>query len=154
MALFRKKKKPRAPLPEPLDPKWKHGGEGRFPRFLDLDPEAAGLSKVSGVFVIWHTGEQPGWVYVGSSQDLATEFYRLGDDEKLLEFRHRGALYCSWAFIREEFQDGVLCYLTMVLKPKVENTNCPTEDNVELIPVLPPGMTMQQLENMFSEDQK
>ncbi len=150
MALFGRKKKARGPLPAPLDPKWKHGGEGRFPRFLDLDPEAAGLTKASGVFVIWHTGSQPGWVYVGASDDLAADFYKLGDDEEILQFRNRGSLYCSWTFIREEFQGGVQCYLTIALKPKVENPLCPEEDDVDLVPVLPPGMTLEQLEAMFS----
>lgn len=151
MALFGRKKKPRGPLPAPLDPKWKHGGEGRFPRFLDLDPEAAGLKGASGVFVIWHTGNQPGWVYVGASKDLAADFFRLGDDEEILEYRNRGALYCSWTFIREEFQPGVQCYLTMALKPKVEAPDCPEEEDVELVPVLPPGMTLEQLEAMFPD---
>lgn len=168
MALFGgNKKKQRGPLPEPLDPKWVHGGEGRFDpklvhggegrfaRFLDLDPEAAGLTGKSGVFVIWHTGNSPGWVYVGASANLAGEFFHLGENEEILEYRDRGSLFCSWAFVREEFQDGVICYLTMVLKPKVENPNCPDEDDdgVDLIPVLPPGMTIKQLELLFGDAQ-
>jgi len=149
MALFGKKNKKRLPLREPLDPKWKHGEAGRFPRFLDLDPVAAGLQAVSGVFAIWHTGVQPEWVYVGSSSDLAARFYQLGDDKDILQYRERGGLFCSWCFILPEFQQGAVCYLTRALKPTVVNPDCPTEDEVDLIPVLPPGMTLEMAEKLF-----
>lgn len=140
MALFGSKKKKRKPLGPPQDPKWVHGEGGRFPRFLDLDPEAAGLSRKSAVFAIWHTGVQPGWVYIGRSSDLANTFFTLGDDEGVLEYRDRGALYVSWCYIRDELQDGVVTYLTLALKPKVDNPQCKSEDDVDMIPVYPPGM--------------
>jgi len=152
MGLFSRKKKNHGPLPDPIDPKWIHGGGGRFPKFLDLDPEAAGLSKASGVFAIWHTGKKPEWVYVGASSDLASTFFELGDDKRILEYRNRGKLFCSWSYIRNEFQAGAVCYLSIVLKPVIANPDCPKPDDVDLIPVLPPGMTLEQLEKMFADD--
>jgi len=151
MALFGRKKQARGPLPEPLNPKWKQGEGGRFPKFLDLDPEAAGLTGKSGVFAIWHTGVKPEWVYVGSSSDLAADFFKLGDDKGILEYRDRGKLYCSWCFILPEFQPGTVSYLTLALKPVVENPNRPNVDDVDLIPVLPPGMTLEQVEELFGQ---
>ena len=85
MALFGKKKKKRKPLGPPQDPKWTHGEGGRFAKFLDLDPEAAGLDKKSAVFAIWHTGVQPGWVYIGRTSGLASTFFTLGDHEEILK---------------------------------------------------------------------
>ncbi len=152
MALFGGKKRNRAPLAEPFDPKWKHGEGGRFPKFLDLDPEAAGLSKKAGVFAIWHTGVKPEWVFVGASADLAARFFELGDDKDILEYRNRGNLYCSWCFILPDFQQGAVLYLTQALKPVVANPDCPKSNSVDLIPVLPPGMTLEQAEKLFGEN--
>jgi len=145
MALFGRKKN-KGLLPEPIDPRWVHGEGGRFPRFLDLDPEAAGLKNSQGVFAIWHTGLRPAWVYIGWSTDLAQDFFRLGDDPRILEHRNKGNLYCSWSPIRKEFHKGVCAYLTTVLRPIVENPEVPDARYVELVPVLPPGMTKEQLE--------
>jgi len=152
MGLFSKKKKNQGPLPAPADPKWVHGEGGRFPKFLDLDPEAAGLGKASGVFAIWHTGQKPEWVYVGASQDMAKTFFDLGNDERILEYRDRGRLYCSWSYIRKEFQPGAVCYLSIVLNPVIPNPDCPDRDYVDLVPILPPGMTLEQLEKMYGPD--
>jgi hypothetical protein len=146
MALFGfgKKKKQKRPLGPPQDPKWTHGEGGRFPKFLDLDPEAAGLSGKSGVFAIWHTGVQPGWVYIGRSPDLARTFFELGDNDDILEYRKRGALFVSWCYIRDDFQDGVVTYLTKALKPKVDNPQTKSEDDVEMVAVFPPGMAPKE----------
>jgi len=145
MALFGRKKT-NTNLTAPQDPKWVHGEGGRFPRFLDLDPEAAGLKGLSGVFAVWHTGVKPGWVYVGASKDLEQTFYKLGEDKNVLEYRDRGNLYCSWCLIREEFQAGVVAFLTLALKPKVNNPDAPDPDThykdlkIDMIPVYAPGM--------------
>lgn len=140
MALFGKKKSTRKPPGPPQDPKWVHGEGGRFPKFLDLDPEAAGLEGTSAVFAIWHTGVQPGWVYIGRSRNLAQTFFELGDNADVLEFRNRGNLYVSWCYIRDEFQDGAVTYLTKVLRPKVDNPEVISEERIDMIAVFPPGM--------------
>lgn len=144
MALFGSKKKD-AKLGFPADPKWVHGEGGRFPKFLELDPEAAGLSGMSAVFAIWHTGAKPGWVYVGNSSDLAATFLELAENPDVLQFQNRGSMYCSWCLIREEFQSGVVGFLTRATKPEVENPDAPPEGTVELIPVYPPGMVPDEV---------
>lgn len=139
MALFGGKKK-NTTLPPPADPKWVHFEDGRFPRFLDIDIESAGLRGRSVVFVIWHTGVQPGWVYVGRSDDLGATFDDLAKDAEILEYQNRGRLHTSWCYIRKEFQDGAVAYLIQALKPKVDNPNAKAADQVELIPLYPPGL--------------
>ena len=138
MALFEGKKK--APLSPPVDPRWFQNKSGQFPNFLNLDPEAVGLSGVSAVFAIWHAGPVPGWVYFGASQDLAKTFHELGENENILEFSDRDNLYCSWCLIREELQPGVVAFLTLATKPKVTNPEALTQDEVDLVSVWPPGM--------------
>jgi len=144
MALFGKKKSVRKPPGKPQDPKWVHGEGGRFPKFLDLDPEAAGLDGKSAVFAIWHTGVQPGWVYIGRSKNLAGTFFELGDSEDVLDYRERGNLFVSWCYIRDEFQDGAVTYLTKLLKPKVENPAAVSEESIDMVAIYPPGMVPKE----------
>lgn len=141
MALFGRKKSARKRVGPPQDPKWAHGQGGRFPKFLDLDPVVAGIEGKSGVYVIWHTGVQPGWVFIGHSDNLAEKFFELGDNDEILEYRERGNLFVSWCYIRDKFQDGAVAYLTKTLKPKVDNPMAKDEDEVDLVAIYPPGMT-------------
>ena len=120
-----------------MDPKWVRTATGKFHRFSRLDPEAEGLSKASGVYVIWHAGVQSGWVYVGRSKDLAGELNTLADNDEINEYESRGGLFVTWARIRDEFQDGVVRFLTDTLDPKVENPSAARK--AEPIPVLSPG---------------
>ena len=120
------------------DPQWQKGANGRFHRFDLLDPEAEGLDNFGGVFVLWHAGSRPEWVYVGRSGDLARAFHELALDEDVMDYDRRGGLYVTWAPIREEFQAGVVRFLTEELKPVVENERAPGRET-KPIPVLIPG---------------
>lgn len=140
MTLFEKfllNKKPAVSGP-PEDPKWSRSAKGHFRRFLTLDPEEEGLTGKGGVFVIWHGGLRPGWVFVGASADLAKEIHDTADIDAILEFEAKGGLFVSWSTIREEFQGGVLRYLNETMSPLVEN---PTLSKIEddPIPVILPG---------------
>lgn len=121
-----------------LNPNWWCTADGRYPRLLHLDPEGEGLTGVSGVFVVWHAGIRPAWVYVGRSGNLAMTFNNLVEQEDIMSYEVNGGLYVSWTLIRPEYQDGVVAYLLAALKPVVENS-CPPADAVVPIPVLPPG---------------
>lgn len=125
----------------PLDPQWARDKGGHFSRLLSLDPEEAGLSGKSGVFVIWHAGVKPAWVYVGHSEDLAHTFLILGKNEEVISFHNRGSLYVSWCFVRDKFADGVVAYLTHKLKPQVANPQMGEIEVGDMIPVYPPGKT-------------
>lgn len=121
------------------DPNWAQAGNGRFHRFLRLDPEAEGLSGVGGVYVIWHAGVHPDWVYVGRSADLAASFHYLVHNKDIMRHEVHGGLYVSWALIREEYQEGVVKYLTDTLRPSAENPEFRRAD-VMPVPVIAPGI--------------
>ncbi|MAH84815.1 MAG: hypothetical protein CBB68_10855 [Rhodospirillaceae bacterium TMED8] len=123
----------------PLDPGWVRDKGGHFMRLLSLDPEEAGLSGKSGVFVIWHTGVKPGWVYVGHSEDLAHTFFILGKNKEVISFDNRGSLYVTWCFVRDKFADGVVAYLTQKLNPQVANPQMVEMKTSDMIAVYPPG---------------
>ena len=128
------KRKPKEDRP---DPKWARTSTGFYHRLVNIDPEASGLKGTSGVYVVWHTGARPTWLYVGRSEDLATTFYGLADDQDIMTYEIHGGVYATWALIRPEFQSGVVGYLNRSLRPKIKNP-----DHVDLVadpvPVRPP----------------
>ena len=138
MALFGFGRKLFGGSQERLDPQWVRSPTGRFHRFVDLDPEGHGLDKLSGVYVIWHAGVKPKWVYVGRTNNLAGTFHHLGRNEDIMDYDVHGGLYVAWSPIREEFQEGVVRYLHETLKPLVDNRGSYDED-VEPVPVLAPS---------------
>jgi hypothetical protein len=120
------------------DPKWSRSASGHFRRFINLDPEEEGLAGKGGVFVIWHGGLRPRWVYVGSSADLARAFHDLAEEREVMGFEVNGGLFVSWATIREEFRGGVVKYLCETMDPLVENPAAFRGDD-DPIPVVLPG---------------
>lgn len=150
MALFGKKKKDFGPVVAPIDPKWAKSSDGRYPHFFDLDPEAARLMGASGVFIIWHGGIQPGWVYVGWSDNIGESLRELADDDDVDFYERRGRLFVSWCFIRQDYQQSVVAFLTKALKPKVANPAAEGLSIADLIPVVPPGITEEQKKSMSS----
>ncbi len=121
------------------DPRWVRSATGRFHRLVHLDPEAEGLKGVHGVYVVWHSGVKPMWVFIGKSKSLADTFHDLGDDQDIMSYEIHGGLFVTWAPIRDEFQDGVVRYLNLNLKPLVRNPALPGAD-VEPIAVMPPAL--------------
>ena len=119
------------------DPYWARTKTGYYHRLLNLDPEASGLSRTSGVYVVWHTGVKPGWVFAGRSDDLASTFHRLADDDAVMTYDMHGGIFVTWALIKKEFQDGVVRHLNDTLKPKIKNTDAALQ-SVKPVPVRPP----------------
>lgn len=124
--------------PNTADPQWARTAVGRFPLFVQLDPEEAGLSGKSGVLVVWHGGVKPAWVWVGASNDLAATIHELAKDDDLMYYDLRGRLFVSWSMIKPDFQPGVVRFLNEHLKPIIDN---PAADDIKAdpIPVYPPA---------------
>ncbi len=120
------------------DPKWVLSRLGRFHRLAYLYPEDEGLEGVSAVYVMWHAGSRPQWVYVGSTPDLAKALNAHADDPALAAHDARGGLFVTWALVRDEYQAGVVRFLIDELKPIVDNPNAPGRE-VRPIAVRLPG---------------
>ncbi len=138
MSLFGKTKSKPLPSGTPIDPNWARTPEGRFHRFLSFDPEEYNLSDVSAVYIIWHAGVRPEWVYVGNSHDLADDLNRLTENDEITDYEVNGGLFVSWSLVKDEFQDGVVRFIALNAKPVVENPGIPGKDT-EAIPVFLPG---------------
>ncbi len=119
--LFKKNKPAKAYDGPPLDPEWVRSKRGKYFRLNTLDCLAEGLGGYSGVYVIWHSGVKPGWVYVGRTNDMATALDTAADNEDIQEYERNGGLFVTWSPIVAKSQNGVLRYLHDAMKPKVEN---------------------------------
>lgn len=142
MAIFgnfvKKRQPPGPPAGPPEDPRWSRSASGVYRRFTKLDPEAEGLTEKSGVFVLWHGGLRPQWVYVGWTEDLAKALHDVGDDAEVMRFEINGGLFVTWALIKPEFQGGVAKYLNGAMDPLVDNPAAAALEEPP-IPVIFPG---------------
>ncbi len=131
----------RPKITNPIDPKWVRSPKGGFYQLLQLDTDEANLDGVGGVYIVWHGGVKPAWVYAGESPNLARAINEVADNEDVTQYEVNGKLYVSWSPVLEEYRRGVVLYLTQVLKTLVENPRAPKEesDTTYLIPVTTPG---------------
>ena len=122
LGFFKKKEKAGKGYSGPaIDPQWVRNPRGKFHRLIHLDTTSEGLSGKSGVYVIWHSGVKPGWVYVGKANDLASALDDAQENEDIIEYEINGGLYVAWSPIVAEHQNGVLKFLHDTMKPKVSN---------------------------------
>jgi hypothetical protein len=141
MGLFSNSDSGFSPAAAPIDPAWAKSPKGHFFRLSRLEPDQVAQPGQGGVYVIWHKGVKPEWVYVGAADDLAQALMRSIDEEDIFSYEPRGGLWCSWSLIRPEFRDGVVLYLRGLLKPVIEPKpgDEVDEEKVSPIPVLAPG---------------
>jgi hypothetical protein len=141
MALFGGSKASTIAAAAPIDPKWVRAPNGSFHQLLEVDPDALGIRGVGGVFVVWHGGIRPQWVYAGESPNIARALEALVDDPEVTQYKTNGGLFVTWSLVKEEFRRGVLLHLTRALKPLVLNPRAPTEEteHTKPIAVLVPG---------------
>lgn len=124
------------------DPQWARTATGKFHRLPHLDPEAEQLASTSGVFVIWHAGVRPAWVYVDHSSNLAQALHAAAADETIMSYEANGGLYVTWARIPADHHEGVTAHLTATLRPRVP-PRAALPDDAFPIPVLAPGQTAE-----------
>lgn len=143
MALFGMgRKEPKTPkIPDnalPSDPKWVRNRRGKYHRLIHLDTRAEGLDGLSGVYVIWHSGVAPRWVWVDRTNDLAETLDAIVDEDDVMFYEKHGGLYVTWAPVRGEYQPGVLRYLHEQMKPEITNPDVRQID-ADPVPVYIPG---------------
>ncbi len=137
LSMFGAKDKKPAPPSAPVPLNWSRNKNGKFNKFVTLDISRAGIAG-GGIFVLWHSGEQPKWVMVGASANLANDIGKLLDDQELLKYNVHGGLFISWAPVLAEYHPGVVKYLRESMKPLIDR-DPPSPVNVDPIPVTAPG---------------
>lgn len=121
LGFFKKKQPAKAYSGPPLDPQWVRNARGKFNRLMLLDTKAEGLQGYSGVYVIWHSGVKPQWVYVGASDNMAAAIDAARDNDDINSYEVNGGLFVTWSPILKERQNGVVRYLTEAMQPAVDN---------------------------------
>ncbi|MBB4265478.1 hypothetical protein [Roseospira visakhapatnamensis] len=104
----------------PPDPYWQRDDKARFFRLLALKTTRRDLAGRGGVFVVFHGGVQPRWVYVGSTANLGATVMALQDHPDLTTLEARGGLFMTWAYIKADKRDGVVTYLRARMKPELD----------------------------------
>jgi hypothetical protein len=125
----------------PVEVPWQRDPRGYFNRLLRLHAAEAGLSGIGGVYVMWHRGVRPQWIYVGATENLGEAIDQARDTKEVLNFEGRGSVYVTWAPIKPEFRNGVASYLRTSLKPEINAsfaTDNPASDKAP-IAVIPPS---------------
>lgn len=125
-------------LSKPVDPGWVLDSKGKFLSFLYLDPEELNLNGVGGVYLIWHAGVRPEWVYAGLTNDMASALHDAGENADINYYEANGGLYVSWAPIKADFRKGVVKYIEENFITLVSNSSC-YDDNTRIVPVKPPS---------------
>jgi len=121
----------------PVDPNWVRTPEGKFLPLLSLDPEELGLSNVGGVYLVWHAGVKPEWVYTGHTNDLAAALHHAGNNPEINYYERNGGLFVAWAPVKEPYRPGVVKYIQENFHTVVENPS-DFKDTTVPIPVVPP----------------
>ena len=82
--------------------------------------ETFNLSNVAatGVYVIWHGGQNPWTVRLGQG-DIVDRIIAHRGDQKVLAYRSYGGLWVTWAEVSARSLDGVERYLADQLRPRV-----------------------------------
>lgn len=124
-------------ITEPVDPGWVKERTGGFYSFLDLDPEELGLEKVGGVFVIWHAGVKPEWVYAGHGKNLASELHAAGNNNDITVYEKNGGLFVAWAPVKDIYRPGVVKYIEVNFKTLVPSSGT-YGDKTRPVPVTAP----------------
>ncbi|MDR3435883.1 hypothetical protein [Telmatospirillum sp.] len=141
LRFWKKKEAYPSPQDEPVDVKWYRDERGYFQRLLRLRPKEAGLTGLGGVYVMWHRGVHPKWIYVGVTDDLEAAIENARDSRKVLAFESFGSVYVTWSPILQAYRDGVVVYLRNTLSPEIDEDFATDRLNHKAspIPVLPPG---------------
>ncbi len=121
-----------------FDPNWARSASGRYQRLVFLEPDRVGLAGESGIFVIWHAGVAPAWIYVDHASDLGEALLAAMADPVIMSYEANGGLFVTWAGIAPDYCEGMVCHLARALRPVIKPRSC-NLDEAFPIPVVAPG---------------
>lgn len=147
--LFGGKNKKTTPKSDIQDVAWSKNTAGKYRRLAFVELAQENVSGMSAVYVLWHGGVKPGWVYVGLADDLAMDLTDARQNRDIMENDMRGGLFVTWASFNPKAAPGVFAFLTDVLQPDIINPEADIYQNKAHIKVLPPGYTQETFASMF-----
>jgi hypothetical protein len=88
-----------------------------FPYSL-LEKAKVSNSLISGVYIIWHGGQKPRVVRLGSG-NIAERLSAHSNDKAILAYQQFGSLWVTWAIVSASLQPGVERWLADNYPPLV-----------------------------------
>lgn len=135
--------------PEISDIAWAKDDRGKYRRFMTMKLPNAAIEGIGGVFVIWHSGVKPGWVYVGCTTNLSADLTALHESRDILDYESRGGVFVTWYAIDSARAGRIFKFLHDALKPAVPNPDADSYAKKQPLYVLPPGYTMESFKKVF-----
>jgi len=133
-----------------LEVAWSKNVSGKFRRLPFIELAKENVSGMSAVYVIWHGGMKPGWVYVGLADDLAMDITDAKQSSEIMEYDMRGGAFITWQTFPNKMAPGVFAFLTDVLQPEVLNPEADLYRNKNHVKVLPPGYTKETFSQLLT----
>ena len=78
------------------------------------------FNGLSGVYIIWHGGQNPWTIYVGKGQ-IAARLQAHRSEAHILQYSSLG-IFVTWAKVDRQSQSGVEKFLGQTLNPKASVT--------------------------------
>ncbi len=98
-----------------------------YPRLLDLDPAALGLSSQDGIYAVWHLGVRPQWLRVGAASNLAAALSQLAHTSWIIAHKDNQGVFVAWAFPPQNQSTGLIRYLAETLSPAFQTEPFPED---------------------------
>lgn len=90
--------------------------------FLTVNLQHPHFRGMTGVYIIWHGGQNPWTVYVGQG-DIADRLTEHRSDPRILQYSSLG-LFVTWASVTlQPVRNGIERYLAEQLRPRVGEAN-------------------------------
>jgi len=97
---------------------WVKSNNNRWLRLSGLDFERI---QTTGVYILWHGGQQPAVISVGAG-DIGTHLRDHFNNINIRRYENNGELMVTWAAINSLAQrDGVESYLVSLCRPLISN---------------------------------
>lgn len=115
-----------------------------YPRLMDLDPAALGLSGQDGIYAVWHLGVRPQWLRIGAAPNLAAALSQLAQTPWINAHKDNYGVFVAWAFPPQNQSAGLARYLAETLSPAFQSAPFPGDRAFDpaVSPIacpLPPG---------------
>lgn len=89
-----------------------------YPLLLEMtDEDLLPLAEKSGVFVLWHRGIRPQWIFCGYSSDLVVALAAARGDHDVQKYALNEGVYVAWAQLSVEDCAGVTLHLRQHMEP-------------------------------------
>lgn len=132
-----------------LEVAWSKNADGKFRRLNLVNVSSERLDGIQGIFIVWHGGVKPGWVYVGLSDDLASDLQDAKHSQDIMEYNSRGGLYVTWQTFPDSMAGSVFAFLSDVLQPEVRNPDSELYKGKKHVKVIPPGYTKETFSQLL-----